>query len=70
MDLGSRERIIFLSFTGLKDEGEPETVYLAVTLKPLMSLVWMGCWMLIGGGAMAIYRRTREVEVRAAERDT
>jgi len=56
---GSNERLILLSITGRELESQPETAVIQVTLKPFMSIVWLGCWMTIAGALLAAWRRRR-----------
>lgn len=54
---GSTDRLILLSITGRGLESVPETAVIQVTLKPFMSIVWLGCWMTIAGALLAGWRR-------------
>jgi hypothetical protein len=45
----------------------PETFTLDVTTKPLISLVWTGFYVMMLGGAIALYRRGRESSPGAPE---
>jgi len=53
---------VTLRFTNLENpvSDQPETAIVWVTVKPLMSVLWGGCLLLLGGGSLAIYRRARE----------
>lgn len=59
MEAGSG--VISLRWKGLPEPVEqPATAVVVVTLKPLMSVLWLGCLILVVGGGVAFYRRLRE----------
>ena len=61
---------VSLRWKGLPEKMEqPATVVLVVTLKPLMSLLWLGSGLLVLGGGMAFYRRFQEAARMQYEMD-
>ena len=63
---GGGDRYLVLEVQGAGGAGAPETAVLQVTVKPLMSVVWLGCWMTILGGLWAAVRRAVEATRRRA----
>jgi cytochrome c-type biogenesis protein CcmF len=45
---------------GLSTEGKPPTVSVDVTEKPLIQLVWIGLYVILAGGGLAIFTRARQ----------
>jgi cytochrome c biogenesis factor len=53
--------IVTLQWKGLPARSnQPATALVVVTLKPLMSVLWLGCLVLVLGGGVAFHRRVRE----------
>jgi cytochrome c-type biogenesis protein CcmF len=52
-----RQLLLQIDKPGL--QSTPETAIMQLTIKPLMSVVWLGCWLMIGGGLLAAARRLR-----------
>ncbi|MCC7491521.1 MAG: cytochrome c biogenesis protein CcsA [Fimbriimonadaceae bacterium] len=63
---GSGDRVMLLHLTGV-GSARPETAVLQTTIKPGMTVVWLGCWLTMLGGALAAARRAR-LAVRLALR--
>jgi cytochrome c biogenesis factor len=53
--------MVTLQWKGLPaGSDQPATALVVVTLKPLMSVLWLGCLVLMLGGIVAFHRRVRE----------
>jgi len=51
-----------LSIPGLVEAGEPETLILDVTKKPVINLVWVGTTLILLGSLIAFFRRRAELK--------
>ncbi len=61
------DRVLILSVQGRSLRSTPETAVMQITVKPLMSVFWLGCWLTLSGGLLASARRLADAARRLAD---